>query len=213
MKYMGMLCKRCYILRRKCSNESNYCDMNLKCITATLFLHVASGGREKHKLNTNFVIEAGVLEDVKGQQPYLAYHQDDLSHDTFVADVVSIGSITRPEYLEAQVETWAKHVAIRDFWGFTELQDFVADCDSVSVEALQNTKAECKDMNDWDPHFKTFIAEYYGITENGFKRSYQGGWICAQRRPGRALGWIHTHYIGRNETQLPDLLLIVDDGK
>lgn len=189
----------------------NY-DMILKCVTAFLIFHVATGGAENQKLNTSFVIETGVLEDVKEQRPYLTIHQDDLSHDAFVADVISIGSITRPEYLEAQVETWAKHVAIRDFWGFTELQDFDADCDSSPVEALRNTEAKCKGMDNWDPHFKRFIAEYYGVTENGFKRSDQGGWICAQRRPGRALGWIHTHYSGFNETELPDLLLIVDDG-
>ena len=35
------------------------------------------------------------------------------------------------------------------------------------------------------------------------------GWFCAQRRPGRALGWLQVMY--QNPNEIPEILLIVDD--
>ena len=93
--------------------------------------------------------------------------------------------------LTAQMETWASHVSVRNFWGVTEEQDYDVNCaNQTSVEAQELFLRTC-----WP---------------NGSKRKYKGwGWFCAQRRPGHALGWLQKIY--RDEENIPSILIIVDD--
>lgn len=77
----------------------------------------------------------------------------------------------------------------------------------------------------------SFFSEYYGTTEGGNIRSDDAGWICAQRRSGRTLGWLHSQYyqggidytgsnvssvggisgISVGSVSIPDYLMVVDD--
>jgi len=127
-----------------------------------------------------------------------------------VVDVVSIGSKTRSDYLTAQAETWASHVSIRYFWGFTELQDFDGDCTSMTTEELEDHVHTCQSSFSSQPKINKYVAKYYGIVEMGRERRRDIGWICAQRRIGRALGWIHSKYHDEG-AGIPDLLIIADD--
>lgn len=65
-----------------------------------------------------------------------------------------------------------------------------------------------------DEKMKSFFGEYYGVSEGGRVRSRDAGWVCAQRRVGRALGWLHSKYSGGDgddKVDVPDYLMVVDD--
>lgn len=117
------------------------------------------------------------------------------------------------------METWASHRATRHFWGFSELQDFDPECtSSTSAHDLVDYVDTCKDIlhtmqeRDHGHTMGPFFYKYYGVTEGGRDRSNDAGWMCAQRRPGRAFGWLHSQYVGGDTTiALPDYLLLVDD--
>jgi hypothetical protein len=129
-------------------------------------------------------------------------------------DIVSIGSISRLDHLTAQIETWASHLSTRHFWGFSELNDFDPECaSSTTPDKLENFNT-CTDffgaLQRRDNDIGSFFSMYYGVTEGGRIRSNDSGWVCAQRRPGRAFGWLHSQYAG-GATTIPDYLLLVDD--
>ena len=143
--------------------------------------------------------------------PTIANYQPTSIHQDFVVDVVSLGSETRP-YLNAQVGTWASHVYVRNFWGFTEMQDFDSNCASMSndKDALAARIEVCKSPGlGYNSDIESFVNRYYGITEGMVDRSKESGWICAQRRIGRALGWLQSQY--SEGMELPDVLALVDD--
>ncbi|KAL3774922.1 hypothetical protein ACHAWO_004008 [Cyclotella atomus] len=65
-----------------------------------------------------------------------------------------------------------------------------------------------------DEKMKSFFGEYYGVSEGNRVRSRDAGWVCAQRRVGRALGWLHSKYSGGDgddKVDVPDYLMVVDD--
>jgi hypothetical protein len=98
--------------------------------------------------------------------------------------------------LIAQLETWASHVSVRNFWGVTEEQDYDVHCaDETSEDALQTFVQNCRLSN---PAF------------GDIRRPLRGwGWFCAQRRPGHALGWLQKMY--KHATMIPDIFILVDD--
>ena len=126
-------------------------------------------------------------------------------------DIVSLGSVTRMDYLTAQIETWASYRGVRHYWGFSELQDFDPECSAMTDEDRSAAVEQCKAPSAFkDAKMKSFLADYYGLTEGNRVRSGDAGWICAQRRVGRALGWLHSQYSGGKAT-MPDYLMVVDD--
>ena len=124
-------------------------------------------------------------------------------------DVVSLGTATRLHHLTGQIRTWGSHNSIRRFWGFTEDDDFF-DCSSVSDEELKSYVQTCKTLTRRDKRIQEFFTRYYGLSEGNRTRSDNSGWVCAQRRLGRAFGWLHSQYY-QNERDIPDYLFLVDD--
>ena len=63
----------------------------------------------------------------------------------------------------------------------------------------------------WEEKVEAMRRELFGFASNVplEERSQQPGWFCAQRRPGRALGWLQEMY--HNPDDLPDILIIADD--
>ncbi|KAL9189189.1 hypothetical protein ACHAXT_011679 [Thalassiosira profunda] len=135
------------------------------------------------------------LDNLKAQRPAVTHAGPAASE--WAVDVVGIGSATRPAHLAAQPQTWAS--AARNYWGFTEDNDYDPNCSSnlneVALQAFLNT---CRAPN-------------LGSKEFGGGHVDQPGWFCAQRRVGRALGWLSHKYKGVDPSELPDGLLIVDD--
>ena len=118
-------------------------------------------------------------------------------------DLISIGSLFRSEYMMKQKETWASHSSIRSFYGFTELDDDNPYC-SVDLDIIEYMD-QCKDksINVWDSSMKrnnynttvsnVFRSKHYG-TDTMKKKGIKSGWICAQKRPGFAVGKIGRLY-------------------
>ena len=109
------------------------------------------------------------------------------------------------------MNTWVSpHVSTRHFWGFTENQDFDVHCSSMSDEDLSAFVKACKSPLGYESTIEKFILDYYGFGEAWKDHSKDKGWICAQRRLGRALGWLQMQY-GDNNIELPDVLILADD--
>jgi len=126
-------------------------------------------------------------------------------------DIVSLGSITRMDYLTAQIETWGSHHGVRHYWGFSELQDYDPECSVMSDDYHTAAIDKCKtDPLFKAPNIKSFFTNTYGVSEGSRIRSTDPGWLCAQRRLGRAFGWLHSQYLG-GKTDFPDYLMVVDD--
>lgn len=160
------------------------------------------------------VIDGSKLWHLKHDVPTVHHFQSNESHDDFVVDVLSIGSETRPDQLKAQVETWASHVSVRNFWGFTESQDFDPNCSAEHEEDfLADHVGSCKAVGHGDDGsaLKKFVNRFYGYGEGQMDRSKDIKWICAQRRLGRALGWLQHQYGDSFEIELPDAMVLVDD--
>lgn len=122
-------------------------------------------------------------------------------------DVVSIGSLTRSEYLSVQQSTWGQHVMLRNFWGFTEKDDFNTTCSSMSSEEALAVTQYCKKYRGWKAEPRQFAAFGYANSEGTHHESHPG-WVCAQRRIGSALGWIQ-HVYTDGGIHPPDLLIIM----
>lgn len=153
------------------------------------------------------VQEEAQLAALKYVEPTLVHHRPVLDNQGVVVDVLSIGSDTRPEYMAAQVETWASHTNVRNYWGVTERDDYDINCSSMSDDYLQSFTRTCKSDMGWEI-IEAFRRRNFGAA-SGVKGDRQAGWYCAQRRPGHALGWLQAMY--QNEENIPDILAIVDD--
>ena len=169
-------------------------------------LRASIADREMEVKDTEYVVEESALESLLFKPPSVIFEAD--SAHRFTSDVVSLGSTTRIEYLEAQASTWGAHSSIRNFFGFTENDD-VFNCSSVSAEELESYVNTCKSLPRKNHRIQEFFTGYYGKSEGNVTRSTNEGWVCAQRRLGRALGWLHALY--HNSQDIPDFLTIVDD--
>lgn len=68
--------------------------------------------------------------------------------ETFIVDIVSIGSLTKPDYQQAQERTIGKHTAVRNFFPVTELNDTDSKCsEDLTYPQLQAIKKFCKRRN------------------------------------------------------------------
>ncbi len=141
--------------------------------------------------------------------PIIDYNDLGFSLEDVAIDVISIGSLTRADYLKAQATTWASHVSIRHFWGITEIDDFDNECVSMTPEEQSTHVQTCKSMQTNDPFINSFVSKYYGLSEGERSRIDDKGWICAQRRIGRAFEWIQSQYHGSVDP--PNFLIVVDD--
>lgn len=156
-----------------------------------------------------FVLPQSTLLSMAADPPSFASKADSDSTSAGPSvDIVSIGSISRLDFLTAQLDTWASHRGVRHFWGFSELQDLDPECAANSApEELASFVEGCRAFHS---DLDLFFSNHFGETEGGHDRSGDPGWVCAQRRPGRALAWLHQVYVDQAE-ELPDYLLMVDD--
>jgi hypothetical protein len=113
--------------------------------------------------------------------------------------------------MTAQVNTWASHVHVRNFWGINEEQDYDPQCDqTMDNDALQSYIQSCRGEMGWKKDkLEKFRQNNFGNASGIALESRNAGWFCAQRRPGHGLGWLMKMY--RNHTNIPDVLMIVDD--
>lgn len=89
------------------------------------------------------------------------------------------------------------------------------------ANAAETCKRRSRDSGKYrNEKMNRFFGEFYGITEGDRVRSTDAGWVCAQRRVGRALGYLNVRYGGgvgdaradaAETIDIPDYLIVVDD--
>jgi len=145
------------------------------------------------------------LEQYKYAYPSIKHHNNVLPNEgDIIVDVVSIGSESRFDCMTSQLQTWA--ASSRNFYGFTESTDFDPSC----TLGLSDESVRLDYLN-------TCRLPNVGTKEYGIGHGDSGGWICAQRRVGKALGWLQAVYSSSRKggvkvkRSIPDILVIVDD--
>lgn len=133
-------------------------------------------------------------------------------------DILSIGSLARPELLMAQQRTFASHVSVRRFVNATERDDADQNClvahDPMAVsrwcrgQPYSNTKQK----------FLRRLTEWYAKPRWLASKKNPTGWMCAQPRPLQAFHQlVKTSYQSSSNSSnataadLPDYLIIMDD--
>ena len=139
-------------------------------------------------------------------------HEQQRDRESITMDILSIGSMTRPDYLIGQINTWVQHSNIRSFVGVTELDDYDPYCaTNMTQQETLDYIQQCRggptngtgigrdgDMDDdehssssylngWSEDATIFAQHHYSHSESkGLPQDYivrdSPGWICAQRR-------------------------------
>lgn len=128
-------------------------------------------------------------------------------------DIMSVGSSSRPDYLQAQRETMGRYA--RFFVGVTEDDDHSEPHCSLTPLAAQQIAEHCKrDRSipiEWDqPYSILYLRRQVYAQWSGFlsKKDNPGGWLCAQKRANDGLQIILQKF--KHHT-LPDYLILMDD--
>ncbi|GAX19467.1 hypothetical protein FisN_19Hh041 [Fistulifera solaris] len=132
-------------------------------------------------------------------------------------DILSIGSLSRPDLLQAQRETMGRYV--RSFTGVTEADDHSEPQCSISRHDAKAIAEHCQfnrhhvpklSPKDREPFSELYFWRRMYADWNTFlsKRDNPGGWLCAQKRANDGLQIVLQQMM---QTTLPDYLLLVDD--
>lgn len=121
-----------------------------------------------------------------------------------VIDIISIGSLLKQEYQDAQVRTFGQHPSIRDFYRVTEKNDTDSACfTSLTTDQLDYIIDFCANTKD-----ESYISST--LRKRLFEPKKHTGWMCAQKRPLDGLHQVLQRY-KNNVTTIPDYLFIIDD--
>ena len=138
----------------------------------------------------------------------------------FVLDIVSTGSISRPDYHVVQQRAFKSHPAVRHFYPLTEANDTEATCHTDLVwNRVRDTLTFCR-RRPTNHSYLDGIRQYFGITGNGnlihYDHDLAKGWLCAQKRPIDGLVKVLQSYRRRWQSEgvdaaLPDYLVLTDN--
>ena len=136
------------------------------------------------------------------------------NNTTPIIDVISIGSLQRPHYQQAQQQTFGKHSSIRHFVSVTERDDFDPDCSSqLTWRDVQNISGFCGGLRQDIQHrhrllyeLKVKFAKPQWLERT---KSNPAAWLCAQKRPMAGFYSVVSKYSGSHG--LPDFLILIDD--
>eukprot|EP00977_Amphora_coffeiformis_P003416 scaffold637_cov217-Amphora_coffeaeformis.AAC.1 len=133
---------------------------------------------------------------------------------TFVVDVVSSGSESRPAYHEMQRKAFTSHPAVRHFYGLTEKNDTESTCHSdLIMNRIKDALMFCR-RRPTNHTYLDSIRQYFGMVDKGNLRQMEveraRGWLCAQKRPMDGLVLAMKSYRS-GTTPLPDYLIFMDD--
>ena len=119
-----------------------------------------------------------------------------------IVDIISIGSLQRPDLQDAQQRTFGSARNIRNFHRFNELNDTETTCHTnLTNEQMDTIKSFCAVMEH---------RSYFGKKQDMLVlEKHIPGWICAQKRP--IDGLYHTLRSYNHMLPIPDYLFIIDD--
>lgn len=124
-----------------------------------------------------------------------------------VVDIVSIGTKTRLEYLDAQLESWANHSSVRHFFRITEDDDKNPNC-AENLRMMDMIYQVDMCLNEFK---RSDLARYSMLNINFVKNQKNPlAWYCATARPGSGMG-VAERFYKQNKTTLPDYMFVVDD--
>jgi hypothetical protein len=139
----------------------------------------------------------------------------------FKIDILSIGSITRPHYQQAQLETAGRHPAVRNFFPITERNDTEATCHvELNMSHVYAVHHYCSRKKKVGYPLLNWFNLLFASPQYLKKKGHAPGWLCAQKRPIDGLVSVISQYRQRLSTKvnsttaaavLPDYLFVVDD--
>jgi hypothetical protein len=121
-------------------------------------------------------------------------------------DVISIGTLTKPQLQNAQQRTFGSHPAVRNFFRINEHNDTDATCHTnLTLEQFELAADFCSELEG-----QSYEAALMRRRLKPFQE-YQAstGWMCAQKRPIDGLWRVLQRY--KAEGVLPSYLIVVDD--
>jgi hypothetical protein len=131
-----------------------------------------------------------------------------------IIDVLSTGSITRPDYQTAQQEFLSRHLSVRHYFAATEVNDTEVNChERLNWTQVKSISKKCRRWNN-KQRVPLLARMVNGFASIRFlqKKANPVGWMCAQKRPLTALWNVLQDYRNsRNGQSLPDYLFMVDD--
>jgi hypothetical protein len=132
-----------------------------------------------------------------------------------VVDILSVGSVSRLDLLDAQRRTMGSHATVRNFFNATELDDADdPDCSRVLTwEHVKKISHFCRRKRPEHPVYRYMTRVLFAREQWLEKKANPAGWMCAQKRPYHGLAKVARHYASRRhaEAGLPDWLIIADD--
>mmetsp|Transcript_9844 Transcript_9844/g.15112 ORF Transcript_9844/g.15112 Transcript_9844/m.15112 type:complete len:434 (-) Transcript_9844:205-1506(-) len=131
----------------------------------------------------------------------------------FSVDILSVGSINRPDLLEFQERTLTAHSAVRNFFNATEVDDYDPSCyQKVTLEHVEKVSDFCRSRKGWTGRnlLGSGLRPYYGRIKWLAKKKNPAGWLCAQQRPYAGFYKAYMHY-QKTKQSLPNFFIIVDD--
>lgn len=122
--------------------------------------------------------------------------------DPFI-DLISIGSLLKKEYQNAQERTFGSHPKVRNYFRITELNDTDATCyKNLTMTQLGDVLSFCKDSNG----NQSLVSST--LRRRVFSPKNHTGWLCAQKRP---VDGLHLALQKYKSEPLPSYLFIIDD--
>ena len=135
-----------------------------------------------------------------------------------IIDIVSVGSLQRPEYQDAQKDSFGSHPNVRHFFLITENDDVdqgKKSCHNhLTWEQVKNISAFCHGKQPWITKkypFQHPLRSLFGSVEWLGQKANPTGWLCAQKRPIAGFQKAVQHYRKNPQEVLPDFLFVADD--
>lgn len=117
-------------------------------------------------------------------------------------DIISVGSLLKESFQDAQQRTFGSHPSVRNFYRVTEMSDTDRECfTDLTTDQMREIINFCS-VGDG----RTIPGMF---RKNLFQPKKQAGWICAQKRPIDGLFHVLQQY--RDGLEVPEYLFIIDD--
>jgi hypothetical protein len=144
-------------------------------------------------------VPLGVVEKVdKGEKV------DKVEEAEAVVDIISVGSLLKSEYQDAQEATFAQNHHIRNFYRITERNDTDSECfTELTVDQMDHIINFCSKT-----HHQSYISQT--LRQRLFEPKRHTGWMCAQKRPLDGLYQVLKQYTQKKHS-IPDYVFIIDD--
>ena len=121
-----------------------------------------------------------------------------------MVDIISVGSLLKEPFQNAQEATFGQHPAVRNFFRVTEMTDTDRSC------FTELTYDQLDDVIDFCDPEKSVSWMATRLRSMIFKPKKNAGWMCAQKRPIDGLHLVLKQYKD-GEMELPKYLFIIDD--